>query len=279
MGAEIRYGTSSFSTKDWVGIFYPHATQPSDYLREYAKVFDTVEIDSTYYSIPSTQTVHGWIDKTPDSFLISAKFPRSIVHAGKDRVPDSSVLLTSDVSYPVRDRFLATMERLGERLGTLILQFPYFSKDVLPSKHLFLDRLDRFLEDLPDGFSYGVEIRNKGWLDGGFVSLLRKHRVSLVLVDHAWMPHADEIAEKLDPITAEPAYVRLIGDRKEIEAITRRWDKEVIDRQDRLERWADYLLSLVAREIRTLVYVNNHYAGHAPATLRKLMSLVSKRGR
>jgi len=275
LGNIVRYGTSSFSSKDWVGPFYKAGTPPSDYLRQYSEAFDTVEIDSTYYSIPSIGTVAGWAEKTPEHFLVSAKFPRSIVHAGKDHLPDPDALLVPDLTYPVRDRFLTTMQSLGDRLGTMILQFPYFSKKVFPSEQAFMERLDRFLEDLPDDFSYGVEIRNRGWLTSDFASMLRRHRVSLVLVDHAWMPHADEITREFDLVTADTVYIRLIGDRKEIETITTRWDKEVIDKSDRLERWADVITALIAREIKTLVYVNNHYAGHAPATLRRLMSMVA----
>lgn len=277
MSGNIRYGTSSFSSKDWVGPFYKDGTQPSDFLREYSRSFDTVEVDSTYYAIPSVDTVKGWVDKTPDSFLISAKFPRSIVHAGKDYLPNPDEVLVPEKTYPVSDRFLKTMDYLKDRLGTLILQFPYFSKKVFPSKNIFLDRLDKFLGDLPKEFSYGVEIRNKSWLNKSFAEMLRKHRASLVLVDHAWMPHPDEIADKFDLVTSDTAYVRLIGDRKEIEAITKSWDKEVIDRDDRLKRWADFLVSNLNGAIQTLVYINNHFAGHAPATLRKLMSMVAER--
>jgi uncharacterized protein YecE (DUF72 family) len=277
MSGDIRYGTSSFSSKDWVGPFYKNGTQPTDYLREYARSFDTVEIDSTYYSIPSVDTVKGWVGKTPDGFLISAKFPRSIVHAGKDRIPNPDDILVPEKSYPIGDRFLKTMDYLENRLGILILQFPYFSKKVFPSKDIFMERLDRFLGDLPSGFSYGVEIRNKSWLNRSFAEMLRKHNVSLVLVDHAWMPHPDEIADRFDLVTSDKAYVRLIGDRKEIEAITKSWDKEVIDRDDRLKRWADFLVNNLNRAIQTLVYINNHFAGHAPATLRKLMSMVAER--
>ena len=76
-GSLIRFGCSSFSSEDWVGPFYPQGTKPAEYLHLYAEHFDTVEIDSTYYGIPRHSMVDGWRAKTPDGFLISAKFPRS----------------------------------------------------------------------------------------------------------------------------------------------------------------------------------------------------------
>lgn len=274
----IRLGTSSFSSSDWVGPFYPEGTQPADYLSYYATQFDTVEIDATYYRIPSRQMVDGWVDKTPENFLISAKFPRSIVHGGEKATPNRDVILQGDETMKECDKFLNVMSRLGGRCGPLVVQFPYFNKKVFPSKNEFMERLDAFLEQLPDKFQYGVEIRNRAWLSKSYAEMLKKHNVGLVLVDQAWMPHADEVAEKFDPITSDFCYIRLIGDRKEIEKITKTWEKEVLFQVDRLTRWSEFLLKLTERQIPTLVYINNHFAGHAPATLRRLKEMFEKAG-
>jgi uncharacterized protein YecE (DUF72 family) len=266
----VRFGCSSFSSDDWVGPFYPAGTRPADYLRHYSTQFDTVEIDATYYAIPRASVVDGWFDKTPEGFLIAAKFPRSMVHAGKGAIPDGSKVLVPEETYHERDEFLRVMSRLGERLGPLVLQFPYFSKKVFPSENQFIDRLDTFLGDLPGEFNYAVEVRNRQWFTPELAYLLRSHNVALVLVDQAWMPHADEVLDRFDPVTGSFCYIRLLGDRKEIEAITDTWGEEVIDRRERLRRWAIVLNRMVERQVPTLVYVNNHYAGHAPATVRRL---------
>jgi uncharacterized protein YecE (DUF72 family) len=270
--ALARFGTASFSSRDWVGPFYPEGTSPGDYLAYYARHFDTVEIDATYYAIPDANTVAGWAAKTPDDFLISCKFPRTIVHGGEGPQPDRGKLLLPE-TYRDRDEFLETISRLGPRLGTLVLQFPYFSRNAFDTAQAFYDRLDDFLTDLPPDFRYGVEIRNRAWLTPDFAHLCRGHGVSMVLVDQAWMPHGDEIEERFDPVTGSAMYVRLIGDRKEIEAITQKWDVEVVDRKERLARWANFLARLVRKGVPTLVYVNNHYAGHAPTTTRRLKEM------
>jgi uncharacterized protein YecE (DUF72 family) len=271
---QVRFGTSSFSWEDWVGPFYPAGAQPADFLRHYARVFDTVEVDSTYYAIPSLRTVEGWVRKTPESFLLSAKFPRSIVHAGEGPRPDPSRILDPDSTYAVRDEFLTVMCRLGPRLGPLVLQFPFFSKESFDSPAAFLERLGRFLGDLPRDFRYGVEVRNRDWMSHDLAAICRENGVALVLVDQAWMPHGDRVERKLDPVTADFVYVRLLGDRHKTEALTTTWDREVLDHAERLERWAAFLLRMLQRPVLSLVYVNNHYAGHAPATVRRLQTLV-----
>jgi len=271
--AAVRFGCSSFSSDDWVGPFYPPGTRPGDYLRHYARKFDTVEIDATYYAIPRASVVDGWFDKTPDGFLICAKFPRSIVHAGQGPVPDGEKILVPEETYHERDQFLDVMSRLKDRLGTLVLQFPYFGKNSFASDKPFLARLDQFLGDLPGEFDYAVEVRNRQWVTPELAHLLRGHSVSMVLVDQAWMPHADELMDRFDPVTGSVCYIRLLGDRKEIEAITETWGEEVIDRRERLKRWATVLDRMVQKQVPSLVYVNNHYAGHAPSTVRRLQDL------
>jgi uncharacterized protein YecE (DUF72 family) len=270
----VRFGTSSFSSADWVGPFYPPRTSAGQMLTEYARAFDTVEVDSTWYALPSAATVDGWAEKTPAGFLLSAKFPRSIVHGGEAARPDARLVLDPDATYEQRDTFLERMRRLGPRLGPLVLQFPYFNREAFPSAGPFLERLDAFLKDLPrDGFVYGVEVRNKGWVTSALRSVLARHGVILVLVDQAWMPMGDEVEAKLDPVTGPVAYVRLLGDREAIERVTTTWDKEVVDQTPRLTRWARLLVRLMDRGVKSLVYVNNHYAGHAPTTVRRLREL------
>lgn len=272
----IRFGCSSFSSEDWVGPFYPKGTKPDDFLRVYSAQFDTVEVDATYYAIPKARVVDGWREKTPDHFLLCAKFPRSIVHRGEGPMPDGSTVLTPEHTYRDRDAFLDVMSRMGHKLGPLLLQFPYFSKGAFSDEKKFLERLDRFLGDLPGDLRYAVELRNGTWVGPEYAHVLRRHRVSMVLVDQAWMPHGDEVEQRFDPVTGPELYVRLLGDRKEIEAITKTWDTEVIDRRERLQRWAAFLNRARKRAQPTLVYVNNHYAGHAPTTVRRLQAMVER---
>ncbi len=270
------YGTSSWSEKSWIGSFYPAGTRPQDMLAFYASEFATVEADTTYYRVPSREMVRGWRTRTPEGFLLSAKFPRSVVHAGEDAQPDGKkVLAWSQVGGEV-ERFLGVMDEMGEKCGPLVVQLPYFNRSAFAGLGAFLERLEPFLDALPEGFRYGVEVRNKAWIGEELLGALRRRKVALVLVDIATMPHPADFAERLDLVTADFAYARLIGDRKAVEARTETFDRIVIDQGARLERWAELLRGLQSRVRETFAYANNHYAGFGPATIRDLARRVGK---
>ena len=270
----LRFGTSSFSSADWVGPFYPRGLKPASFLKFYATQFSTVEIDATYYHVPSPTTVDGWARKTPENFIIAAKFPRNIVHGGTGVEPDPSRVLMPDSTYEERDEFLQVMSRLGARLGPLLLQFPRFQSEAIGGASGFRDRLERFLEDFPDSFQLAVEVRNADWLDESFAKLLHKHNAAPVLVDRAHMPHGEAVSNLLHVDQAPFAYIRLLGDRARIEKITTTWDREVIDWSSNLERWAALLKRLAQRNAPAYVFANNHYAGHGPSTIRRLAKMV-----
>ena len=105
-------------------------------------------------------------------------------------------------------------------------------------------------------------------------ALLASHGAALVLVDLPYMPHPDRLEGQLDLFPADFSYVRLIGDRKATDALTKTFSEIVLDRSEGLRRWADYLQPASARATETFVYANNHYAGHGPATIRELAALL-----
>ncbi|MEE8468806.1 MAG: DUF72 domain-containing protein [Planctomycetota bacterium] len=280
MTAALRLGTSSWSEKGWVGSFYPRGTAPRDFLAHYATHFDTVEADNTYYAVPGRELVRGWESKLPAGFLMSAKFPRSIVHCGQGPQPAGERVLARGVVDEQRDAFLQAMRLMGQKCGPLVLQFPYFNRRAFSSPGPFLERLDWFLGSLPADFRYAVEVRNKAWVGSDLLTLLRGHGVALVLVDLPYMPHASRLAEQLGGPealeTADFLYVRLIGDRQATDALTRTFREIVLDRSAELGRWADFLRPAVARATETFVYANNHFAGHGPATIRELAKLLAQ---
>jgi uncharacterized protein YecE (DUF72 family) len=132
----------------------------------------------------------------------------------------------------------------------------------------FHGRLERFLPKLPRDWKFVVEIRNKEWLVPRLLDGLRKHGVALAFVDHPWMPRPSEMLAQ-DMITADFAYSRLLGDRYEVEEITKRWSETVIDKTREIDEWADVTKTLQKR-VPVYTFVNNHFAGHAPATVREL---------
>jgi uncharacterized protein YecE (DUF72 family) len=133
------------------------------------------------------------------------------------------------------------------------------------------------LKKLPKGHQFALEIRNKNWLDEKFTEILREHNVALAVIDQAWMPGITELTSRLDPITSNFTYVRWLGDRKGIEEQTKVWNRTIVNRRAALSGWVDYCYQTTRRGIKVYAYANNHYAGHAPATVALFLELWEKR--
>jgi uncharacterized protein YecE (DUF72 family) len=254
----VRIGTSGWSYDDWVGPFYPVGTKPGDYLRHYAQHFDIVEVDSTFYRLPSAQMVAGWAARTPEHFGFALKMPRVITH--------EKVLSDCEADM---DELVPTFSLLGPKLRSVLLQFGYFNRAAFAGPRPFFERLGAFCTRYAADLPLACEIRNRNWLTKDYFALLREHHVATALVEHAWLPPIDELIAQHDVATGPHVYVRLIGDREGIEKLTTTWDKVVVDRGQDLQRIAGALRK-IARRAELLVFVNNHYAGHGPESCRQL---------
>lgn len=250
MSGKLLAGTSGWSYKDWVGPFYPKATASADFLAFYAKKFQTVEIDSTFYRIPSTETVRKWFQITPENFIFSPKFPRVITH--EKRLQNCSAEL---------DKFLSVFSLLKHKLGPLVLQFEYsFTPEYFP-------QLADFLPQLPENYKFAVEVRNELWHKNvDFFDLLEKYHCALVMQDLYYMP-------KYFRITAPFTFIRLLGNRKQIPDD---FSHARIDREDALNDWARRTLEMVSEGIDVYIYSNNRYQGFAPATVTNLNAKIQK---
>ncbi|HUU97831.1 MAG TPA: DUF72 domain-containing protein [Phycisphaerae bacterium] len=258
MTDNVHIGTSGWSYDDWVGPFYPAGAPKREFLSHYATQFDVVEVDSTYYAIPARRMVQGWAERTPKGFRFALKAPQEITH--------KRVLVDCQEGM---ERFLGALEPLGEKTVCVLLQFGYFNRATFRSAKPFFERLNGFLREYVDRVPLAVEIRNKNWLTDAYFDLLRSHKVAAALVEHAWLPPINHVVEQHDVVTGPFSYVRLIGDRKGIEEITRTWDKVVMDRSADLRRVARAIRQ-IAQRVPVHTFVNNHYAGHGPETSRQL---------
>jgi len=144
--ASLCIGTSAFTATGWEGTFYPPGTKPADFLSYYSRRFNSVEVDSTFYRIPSKATVLGWDNKTPEGFVFAAKVPQSITH--------EKVLVECEAEFK---EFVQTMDLLGDKLGPLLLQFRYFNKKKFLGVNDFFARLRPFLKKLPKGHKFSPE--------------------------------------------------------------------------------------------------------------------------
>ncbi|MGH7825618.1 MAG: DUF72 domain-containing protein [Candidatus Binatia bacterium] len=254
---KLYLGTVSWSKPDWVGPFYPEKLKPSEFLEAYARSFRAVEIDSTFYRIPNRATVKGWRDGTSPGFIFTAKVPRLITHIKV--LNDCQSELTA---------FLQNIEILGDRLGPLLLQFPYFNKNAFASREAFEALLRPFLRAVPKTFQIAIEIKNKNWITDDFLRLLGEHSVSLAHVVNAWMPKLARLTEELDSAKGKCCYVRFMGDRKGIESKTQKWDKIIEDKTGEMAVWADELKKIVAKGVPAYAFFSNYYAGFGPGSAK-----------
>jgi uncharacterized protein YecE (DUF72 family) len=268
MAGEIRLGTSSFTADGWNGSFYPKGMKSSEYLGYYSRRFDTVEVDSTFYRCPTIDAVRNWALKTPPGFIFSLKVPQTITH--------QKILVDCEKEF---EEFVSTAQVLGEKLGPMVFQFPFFNDSVFSSPVQFVSRLQAFFKKLPRGSRcrFAIEIRNKYWLKPRLLDLLRQNNVALVLQDQSWMPHPRDLGN-YDLITADSSYIRWLGNRKDIEKLTTTWNSTIIDRTADLQTWVDVCEKIQKRGIIQYVYANNHYSGFAPATVELFRSLCKARG-
>jgi uncharacterized protein YecE (DUF72 family) len=150
----LHLGTSSFSTADWIGTFYPLGSKPADFLAFYATRFGSVEIDSTYYRSPSLSMTRRWAEVTPSNFRFSLKVPKTITH--------DKALAGVEGEWT---EFLRAVEPLGRKLVYLVLQFPYWNlKSPIPDLAAFIKRLEAFTALGTCPCRLVVETRNPKWM-------------------------------------------------------------------------------------------------------------------
>lgn len=245
---DIRIGTSGFSYKDWLGNFYPQFCPQADFLTFYCSKLKTVEIDSTFYRMPSEKTVAHWARASCRKFIFAAKFPSVVTHEGE---------LSQRIDNALE--FINLMKGLDSKLGPLLLQFPYSFK---PDQKSLLFSL---VEALPVDVRLSVELRHRGWLEvDELFDLLKEKNISFCLIDHPCMP-------RKNIVTADFVYIRFLGDRK---AIDNDFSFVRFDKREELDWWTELITehALHGREI--YAYFNNHYSGHAPSTALDLIDRI-----
>ena len=161
----VLIGTSGYNYPEWKGSFYPSTFPPSKMLAYYAERFSTVEINYTFYRMPSAKTIAGWDAQTPAGFCFALKAPKRITHDARLR----------NVDEPLR-YFLDTARRLGGKLGPILFQLPpNFKKD--------LERLGDLLALLPPDLRYAFEFRHPSWFEDEVYARLRGTNAALCIAD------------------------------------------------------------------------------------------------
>jgi uncharacterized protein YecE (DUF72 family) len=233
----VRIGCSGWNYDDWRGRLYPPDMGPARWLEHYATVFDTVEVNATFYRLPKRSTVEAWVERTPDDFLFAIKASRYLTHIKRLR----------DLHGHVK-RLLEPLEPLLEsgKMGPLLWQLP-------ENFHRDDERLAGALEAFP-ALRNCIEFRHPSWFAADVLELLREHEVAVVIGDHPARPF-----QSYEP-TADWVYVRLHFGARGRRGNYSRAELETWRR--RIAAWR------AAREV--FVYANNDWEGFAVENARRL---------
>ena len=239
-------GTMGFSYQDWSGAFYPNGLTGRDFRSYYSRIFNAVEIDSTFYGTPRRESVVRWKEVTPDGFRICIKVPRSITH-------DAELI---DV-YNEMIAFIDAVRLLDEKLGVILIQFPpSFSSSKI-------NQVEGFIEDLPNEFNFAIEFRHRSWYVPKTGEMLARHNICWAATEFEGVPKEVEL-------TSDILFIRFVGQHGRF----RYHDREQIDVSHQLEWWWTWIQSQVDQVHSIYCYFNDDYSGHAPAAANKLKSII-----
>lgn len=240
----IHIGTSGWSYDHWQELFYPPGLAANQRLGYYRQYFRTVEINSSFYSLPSPASLRNWYENVPDDFIFAVKASRYITHMKKLRDPQRAI-----------KEFMSRVEVLRDKLGPILFQLP-------PRWHINVERLAAFLKVLPRDHRYAVEFRDPTWFSPQIYELLAKHSAAFCIFD---------LDRKLSPIevTADFTYLRLHGPKGPYQG--QYDDRTLHDWAESLDRWR--------REGRDVYcYFDNDEAAYAVQDATRLQDMLKKIG-
>jgi uncharacterized protein YecE (DUF72 family) len=238
----IFVGTSGWHYKHWIGTFYPPETKLHEQFNIYKQTFSTVEINNSFYRLPSPETFESWRKESPDNFLFVVKASRYITHQKKLKDPEDTT-----------KRFFENVRYLKEKLGPILFQLP-------PTWKKNTERLEDFLRVLPKKFQYVFEFRNSTWYDEDIFSLLKKYNCAFCIY---------EIGGHMAPakVTADFVYVRLHGPGNKYQGSYS---------QEQLAQWAKQCRDWQQQGIDVFVFFDNDEQGYAAFNAQTLQEIMDK---
>ena len=239
-------GTAGWDYNDWAGPFYPPKLEKYLYLPYYAKYFDTIEVNSSFYSLPTPEMTESWNSRVSNSFRFTLKVWQNITH--KIENPQIEI----DI-----DNFINNIKPLKDKISVLILQFPPWFK--YSEKHE--NHLNMILNIFPKDYQLAVELRDNSWFEEGGFEFLKRHKNSFLVTSYL------QKVVPFFPSNQKLYYVRLIGDRE-------------LNKFNRVQRSQKELMDHLYTNIEQLqknsniheifIIVNNHFSGFAPETANQI---------
>ncbi len=259
----ILLGTSGFSYKDWVGVFYPENTKNAEMLEFYAERFPCVELNFTYYRMPATRTIEGLVRKVPSDFQFCIKANKAMTHE-IDREAGSNF------SKKVFSDFMEALKPMTTQgfLGCILAQFPWgFKKTASNIEHVL--RLKELLADVP----VVIEFRNSQWISEETFDLLRSHDLAFCAVDE---PRLRGLMPPIAETTSDLGYVRFHGRN------AKKWWKhdnpqeryDYLYSERELEEWIPRIQQIADKTLKTYVFFNNCHSGQAAQNAQMLRAML-----
>jgi len=241
---KIFIGTSGYIYPHWEGIFYPEDLPKSKKLEYYCQHFKTVELNNTFYRLPSKKTFESWYKRSPKDFIFAVKVSRFITHVKK----------LKDCKEPWKT-FLERALILKEKLGPLLFQLPPFLKK---DSRKLKDFIEMLYKNSPKNLKFAFEFRNESWCDSEIYQILKEKNCAWVVVDSPNWPKRYEV-------TADFAYVRMHGSKV---LFSSDYTKE------ELKELANYIKKWRKQNLDVFVYFNNDAYGYAVKNAKELMNLL-----
>jgi uncharacterized protein YecE (DUF72 family) len=242
--AKLFIGCSGFSYKHWRGNFYPEGLPQKEWFNHYRSVFSTVELNVTFYRIPTSETFRHWHDESEGDFSFAVKGSRYITHVKR--------LLESETAL---ERFFAPVKELKEKLRVVLWQFA-------PSFQCNAPRLGEFLDRLaPYQVRSTFEFRNESWLTPEVIDLCKRKKVSICMAD--WPPFLDET-----PVTADFVYLRRHGMRGSYNGYYS---------AEELQKDAGRIAGYLKQGLDVFIYFNNDAGGAAPENALQLSGILQQK--
>jgi uncharacterized protein YecE (DUF72 family) len=259
---EILVGTSGYGYIEWVGPVYSAGSRPDDFLAQYASMFPTVELNFSYYKMPTAEQLTRLMEQAGPRLVFSIKANEALTHKIDPSAWEEAARAFREAVEPLRR---------AERLGAVLFQFP-FSFHYEVDRRRYLDAVLARFAELP----VAVEFRNHEWYNNRVLDAFRARRVSIASLD---LPALKGLPPVMDVVTSPLAYIRFHGRNGESW-----WGSDSASRYDylyteaELEAWAGRAQAIAEKAERILVYFNNHRRGQAAQNARSFAGILERAG-
>ena len=232
-------GCSGYFYWGWKGKFYPEDLKPNQWFKYYSSVFDTVEINSTFYHFPKSSTIKKWYKDSPENFVFSVKVNKTITHLKKFK----------DTQDLINQFYKVVSENLNEKLGTFLFQLP-------PSYKYSKNNLQKIINQLNPEFKNVVEFRHKSWWNEEVYKILKENNICFCSISSPKLP--EDLIK-----TSDFGYVRFHGKEG--------WyNYDYSDKE--LKEWAEKIKQAQFKEC--FIYFNNDYNAYAPKNALTLKEML-----